>query len=420
MSHEFRTPLNSVLALSRLLLDRTDGELTPEQEIQVTYIRNSAESLFELVNDLLDLAKVEAGKITLHPVEFRVSELFGALRGMLRPLLLSSSISLVFESDPRASRRFGDERKCPQILRNFISNALKFTEAGEIRVAAGEGPGGFVTFRVSDTGIGIAPEDCERFTEFSQVDHPLQRKVRGTGLGLPLSKKLAELLGGSLGVESQLGLGSTFWLRIPLEFSSPDRYGTLTARAMPRLRRRQFSLLKTIMRRVSFTRKLCNRLPWSVISARSVREAENALRNVPPGAIVLDIVLEGEDTWNLLARLKNDPSTRSIPILVATSVDDQAKAMALGADMYMLKPLGGRQLLEALTSLIARQRGRRVLLIDDQDVSRYLLRQILLNPSIQFSEANTATEGLALAREARPDLVILDPMMPGMNGFEIY
>ena len=135
---------------------------------------------------------------------------------------------------------------------------------------------------------------------------------------------------------------------------------------------------------------------------------------------MLDIVLEGEDTWNLLARLKNDPSTRSIPILVATSVDDQAKAMALGADMYMLKPLGGRQLLEALTSLIARQRGRRVLLIDDQDVSRYLLRQILLNPSIQFSEANTATEGLALAREARPDLVILDPMMPGMNGFEIF
>ena len=305
MSHEFRTPLNSVLALSRLLLDRTDGELTPEQEIQVTYIRNSAESLFELVNDLLDLAKVEAGKITLHPVEFRFSELFGALRGMLRPLAVKFIDQPCFRIRSELPAVFGDEAKVSQILRNFISNALKFTEAGEIRVAAGEGPDGFVTFRVSDTGIGIAPEDCERiFQEFSQVDHPLQRKVRGTGLGLPLSKKLAELLGGSLGVESQLGLGSTFWLRIPLEFSSPG-----PVRNFDRPRHAETSppailVIEDHYETRLFYEKTLQSAPWSVISARSVREAENALRNVPPGAIVLDIVLEGEDTWNLLARLK--------------------------------------------------------------------------------------------------------------------
>jgi signal transduction histidine kinase len=227
MSHEFRTPLNSILALSRILLDRTDGDLTSEQEIQVTYIRKSAESLFELVNDLLDLAKVEAGKIVVRPVEFEVSALFGALRGMLRPLLVSSSLNLIFEDTGEIPALYTDEGKVSQILRNFISNALKFTEAGEVRVSAAvesvDGGEGLVVFRVRDTGIGIAPADQETiFQEFTQLDSALQRKVKGTGLGLPLSKKLAELLGGSVGVESELGAGSTFWLRIPRTYRAAE------------------------------------------------------------------------------------------------------------------------------------------------------------------------------------------------------
>ena len=180
MTHEFRTPLNSILALTHLLLDRCDGELMPEQERQVSFIRKSAESLTELVNDLLDLAKVEAGRIEIRPVEFRIGDLFGALRGMLRPLLVGDKVNLVFEDASSLPAMFSDEAKISQVLRNLISNALKFTEAGEIRVGASLSDGCF-TFTVKDDGIGIAPEHHELiFQEFSQLDGPIQRKVRGT------------------------------------------------------------------------------------------------------------------------------------------------------------------------------------------------------------------------------------------------
>lgn len=220
ISHEFRTPLNSIVSLSRFLLDRMDGELTPEQEKQVMFIRKSAEGLSELVNDLLDLAKVEAGKIVVHPSEFEVSDLFGTLRGMLRPLLAdNSSISLVFEEPVGIPMLRTDEGKVAQILRNFISNALKYTERGEVRVAAAMGSTNTVVFSVADTGIGIALEDQQRiFEEFIQLYNPMQKRVKGTGLGLPLSRKLAELLGGSVSVKSG-HVGSTFFAVIPLVYS---------------------------------------------------------------------------------------------------------------------------------------------------------------------------------------------------------
>ncbi len=204
MSHEFRSPLNSILALSGLLLDRSDGELTTEQDQQVGYIRRAAHDLLELVNDLLDLAKVEAGKVELRPSEFEAVNLFAALRGMLRPLLLSRSVDLVFGDASHIARIYSDEGKIAQILRNFISNALKFTERGEVRVTVDREGDDDVVFSVSDTGIGIAPEHIELiFQDFVQLDNPIQRRVKGTGLGLPLSKKLAGLLGGSVSGRQQ-------------------------------------------------------------------------------------------------------------------------------------------------------------------------------------------------------------------------
>src|ERR1700676_1177543 len=186
MSHEFRSPLNSILALSGLLLDRSDGDLTGEQVQQVEYVRRAAEDLLELVNDLLDLAKVEAGKLEVKPLEFRASNLFGALRGMLRPLLLNQSVNLVFEDVDQVPPIFADEGKVSQILRNFISNALKFTESGEVRVSAAMAGETEITFSVSDTGIGIAPENLDRiFEDFAQVDGPLQRRGKRTRIGPP-------------------------------------------------------------------------------------------------------------------------------------------------------------------------------------------------------------------------------------------
>jgi signal transduction histidine kinase len=224
MSHEFRVPINAILSLAHLLLDRIDGELTPEQDLQVSFIRKAAEDLAELVNDLLDLAKIEAGKITVRPSEFDVNTLFGTLRGMLRPLLLGETVDLVFETPADMPPLFTDESKVSQILRNFISNALKFTERGEVRVSARlASEGDRIILAVADTGIGIAPDDQEAiFEEFTQLENALQRRVKGTGLGLPLCRKLATLLGGRVEVDSQVGVGSTFSVVLPLRYQRPD------------------------------------------------------------------------------------------------------------------------------------------------------------------------------------------------------
>lgn len=219
MSHEFRTPLGSIRSIVRILLDEMDGHLTAEQRKQVSFIQTSAVELSEMVNDLLDLAKIEAGRISISPAWFEMVDLFHAIRGMFKPLLTSEAVSLILEEPVGIPRLYTDDTKVSQILRNFISNALKFTPRGEVRVTArSEGPDR-VTFSVADTGIGIAPEyHGAVFNDFVQIDSPLQRKWRGTGLGLSLSRKMAELLGGQVAMTSQPGVGSTFSLTIPIRF----------------------------------------------------------------------------------------------------------------------------------------------------------------------------------------------------------
>ena len=219
MSHEFRTPLGSIISIVRLLLDRLDGPLTAEQEKQIEFVRGAAIELTAMVDDLLDLAKIEAGRIVVSPDWFEMVDLFAALRGMFGPILASVSVSLIFEEPAGLTRVYTDHAKLAQILRNFVSNAIKFTQKGEIRVSAVADAEGFVTFAVADTGVGIAAEHHGAlFQDFAQVDSPIQKRWRGTGLGLSLSKRLAELLGGSVGMRSELGVGSTFYVRIPVRY----------------------------------------------------------------------------------------------------------------------------------------------------------------------------------------------------------
>ena len=219
-SHELRTPLSSIRALAKLLLDRMDGDLTPEQERQVRYIEAAAADLSELVNDLLDLAKIEAGRVEVQRAPVVVDHLFRALKGMLRPLVDEARVDLIFEPCDYAEAFESDEGKISQVLRNFISNALKFTEQGAVRVSAFHDPkADTITFAVADSGIGISPDNLQLiFEEFSQIEHPLQRRSKGTGLGLPLCRKLADLLGGRVDVVSQPAVGSTFSLVLPRVF----------------------------------------------------------------------------------------------------------------------------------------------------------------------------------------------------------
>jgi signal transduction histidine kinase len=222
ITHELRTPLNSIFNMTRILLGRMDGPLTPEQEVQVTLIQKAAVTLTDLVADLLDLARIEAGTTEIRLASFTVTDMFGALRGMFRPLLTSDEVGLVFDAPEHEITLTTDEGKLSQILRNLISNAIKFTERGEIRVSAKPTADDGLTFAVSDTGIGIAAQDQQRiFEDFSQVDSAIQRSVRGTGLGLPLSRKLAGLLGGTLELESIPGVGSRFELHLPRIYRPP-------------------------------------------------------------------------------------------------------------------------------------------------------------------------------------------------------
>jgi signal transduction histidine kinase len=217
MSHEFRTPLGSILSIASLLTDELDGPLSSEQHKQVAFVSNAARELSDMVDDLLDLAKIEAGRITISPAWFDMLDLFAALRGMFRPIVDTTAVDLIFEEPVGLPRLYTDDKKLAQILRNFIANSLKFTTRGEIRVSAQLENRDYVRFAVSDSGIGIAQElHGALFEDFSQVDSPLQKRLRGTGLGLSLCKRFAMLLGGEVGVQSTPGVGSTFFVIIPL------------------------------------------------------------------------------------------------------------------------------------------------------------------------------------------------------------
>jgi len=419
MSHEFRTPLNSMMALARILLDRTDGDLSGEQEKQVGFIRKAAEDLTELVNDLLDLAKVEAGKTEIHPAEFQVADLFGALRGMLRPLLVSESVRLLFDDPEGMPTVYGDEGKVSQILRNFISNALKFTERGEIRVRAEHDAGsGTLGFSVSDTGIGIAPEDLERiFGEYQQVQNPIQRRVKGTGLGLPLSKKLAALLQGSIDAQSRPGEGSTFRLRVPVTFV-PPRPEPVAVAEEPDPSRLPLLVVEDAPEAVEVYRTLLRGTEFQLHSVPSVQAARQTLRERRPVAVILDIQLRGEDTWGFLTEMK-DGDARDLPVVVITNVDDEAKAMSLGADAYLPKPVERPWLLHTLRGLTRTARPGSVLIVDDDELCRYTLADTLRDTPFGVLEAVDGIEGLRRAREDQPLAIFLDLDMPGLDGFQV-
>lgn len=418
MSHEFRTPLNSVLSLSQMLLQRLDGDLTTEQEKQISYIRSSAQSLQELVNDLLDLAKVEAGKSEVKPREFEVEDLFGALRGMLKPILHTAAVNLVFEEPVGLPSMHTDEGKLSQILRNFISNALKYTERGEVRVKAELVDESNVSFSVVDTGIGIARADQVRvFEEFVQVENRLQRTVKGTGLGLPLSRKLAQLLGGEVTLESELGVGSTFSVRVPIV---APQFRKAEPAAMPELQPDRVPLLLVEdNRETAFLISKCfESTEFQLIPAHTLESAHDFFLRSQPAAVILDLLIEGESSWNLLSAWRQERPGLPV-IVVSVMAGEEKRALALGASAFLKKPINRDQLIKNVRAVTHRGPLRKLLLIDDNELARYSLREVLAAARIDILEARTGREGLRLVAEEHPDAVFLDLIMPDMTGFEV-
>jgi signal transduction histidine kinase len=326
VTHELRTPLNSIVSLARLMLGHIDGPLNSEQEKQVNFILRSAQNLTEMVNDLLDLAKIEAGKSTVIPSAFTVQTLFAGLRGMFRPLATNPTVKLIFETPEKSLDLFTDEGKLSQILRNFISNALKFTEQGTVLVTAepipaSEDPAGrSVRFSVRDTGVGIAPEHHALvMQEWGQAPAPASGKsgrAKGSGLGLPLSRSLAELLGGSIGFTSALGQGSCFYVTLPAlaqpatETSEPET----------------LSLPKHILivdddevARYLLRRQLGNLTNAPIEEAPSGVAALEAIAANPPRLVFLDLVMPGMSGHEVAKLLRAQPATAHLPIVLHTS-----------------------------------------------------------------------------------------------------
>jgi signal transduction histidine kinase len=360
MTHEFRTPLNSIHALSDLLLEGTDGQLNTEQHKQVTYILRSCEQLSELVNDLLDLAKVEAGKVTVRPENFSIADLFGALKGALRPLIMqNAAVRLEFDTDGDLPSMYSDQGKIAQILRNLISNAFKFTSRGEVRIAAQATRSDRIRFTVRDTGIGIAPEDTQRvFDEYIQVERAQVNAPRGTGLGLPLSRRLAELLGGTLVVDSQVGVGSLFTLDLPVCYSgsgempivhesnripatSPDKPTILLIDDDDVAR----YLLRSVLPRHA-----------DVIETTNGREGLEVIRQRRPHAVFLDLMMSEITGETVLERIQMEPDIAHIPVIIYTSmvIDEPLRRRLSGAKAILSKRTHSREqtsvdVLQALT-----------------------------------------------------------------------
>lgn len=420
VSHEFRTPLNSIVSLARLLLDRLDGDLTHEQAKQIRYIESSARDLQEMVNDLLDLAKVEAGKIRIRSKRFEVHELFSALKGMLKPLLAdNNSVDLIFEDAGELAPLHTDEGKVSQILRNLISNALKFTPKGQVCVSARMVDSRDVLFTVADTGIGIATEHHETiFREFSQVENPLQDRYRGTGLGLPLCRNLAMLLGGGIWLESELGKGTTFYCRVPAVYVGESIGGEdSTAMPAPEFDRAPVLFLEDNPETAHIFEMGLRNSEFQPILASTVAQAEVWTARHTPAAVVADLYIGDELAWGFIARTRE--KWPDLPLIVTSAYDAANAVQARGGSLFLPKPLDREVLLRELRRLTVQTAPRRVLLVDDNEVSRYILRDLLNQPWLDIREAGNGLEAMAALEESLPDALILDLLMPDVSGFEI-
>ena len=422
VSHEFRTPLTSILGLTQLLVEGSDGELNPEQQKQVKFIRTSAEELMTLVTDLLDLSKIESGTATLRITTFSAADFTGDLRGALRPLLPPGSpVTLTFDCQEPDFSLETDRSKLAQILRNLVSNALKFTVNGTVLVRIRQTDDGRAELSVTDTGVGIPADHVDRvFEEFTQIENPLQEQVKGTGLGLPIVRRLTEILGGEVSVESTVGEGSTFTVVVPLVHPDAVEMKRVEVQSEQRDPGKVPVLVVEDDRRSLFVyERYLSNAGFQVIPARTVDAARRALSQELPVAIVLDVVLEEENTWNFLADVKRDPRTQHVPVLVVTVSEKGEAARALGADEFWLKPIDQGRLLRKLQALITKERPVKVLVVDDDERARYLMRKHISGSQYELFEASSGETGVALAHEIRPDVIFLDFLLEHMTAFDV-
>jgi signal transduction histidine kinase/CheY-like chemotaxis protein len=418
MSHELRTPLNAVIGFSEVLLERMFGDLNERQDEYVRDIWSSGKHLLELLNDILDLSKVEAGRMDLEWSTFSVREALENGLALMRERAARKSISLILEVSPEIGLFHADELRFRQVVLNLLSNAVKFTpEAGEVVVrATSDGPEVLVT--VTDTGIGVAPADQARIFESFQQGGRGAQQHEGTGLGLTLCRRIVGLLGGRMWLESEVGRGSTFGFAVPL--------GALESAQAPRSdespphRGPLVVIIEDDRRSLDLLRLYLEGAGVEVVGVRDGATGLEVVRQQRPSAVVLDIRLPGMDGWDVLATLKADPATAPIPVVVVSMVDERGRGFALGAAEYLVKPVSRDDVLSALTRVTVLPDSNRTLLaIDDDPLVIELVKAVLEPEGWQVLGAADGETGVALARSRQPAVVLLDLLLPGMDGFEI-
>jgi len=441
MSHELRTPLNAIIGYSEMLQEEAQDLGQPAFVPDLKKINTAGKHLLELINAVLDLSKIEAGKMELYLERFDVAALVEEIGAVVQPLAARKSNRLVVSCPPDTGEMRADQTKVRQALFNLLSNACKFTESGTVSLTVrrewvSEQRAHWIVFAVADTGIGMTEEQIGRlFQDFSQADAATARRFGGTGLGLALSRRLCRMMGGDITVQSEPGLGSTFTIRLPAEVAeagatpreaSPPGQGQDTAApgmeegTVPSAGRSE-ALAGTVLViddepavRDIVTRFL-GREGFRVMTAASGEEGLRFARQVAPDVITLDVLMPGMDGWAILAALKADPLLANIPVVMLTIVEEKNLGYALGAADYLVKPLDRDRLIE----VIRRHRPERpVLVVDDDPELRGLIRRVLEREGHTVIEAENGMIGLARARERQPGLVLLDLIMPEMDGFD--
>ncbi|MGQ9710549.1 MAG: GAF domain-containing protein [Anaerolineae bacterium] len=430
MSHELRTPLNSIIGFSRVILKGIDGPITEQQRQDLEAIFNSGQHLLGLINDILDISKIEAGKMEL---SFESTDLREIIRGVM-----STAIALVKDKPIELQQSvpadlptiIADSRRIRQVLLNLVSNAAKFTDQGFIQVEA-RVEGDNVLISVSDSGIGIPPEKLPHiFDAFTQVDASPSRKYGGTGLGLTISKSFIELHGGRIWVESEVGKGTTFTFTLPIQ--GPPQIGPEAEpkaeeapsegvpSPVPEMPGRVVLCVDDDEGVITLFRRYLDKQGYRVVGLSDPFRVVEEARRIRPFAITLDVMMPGKDGWQVIQELKADPETRDIPVVMCTIVSEKGRGLSLGAADYLVKPILEQDLLAALDRLDREEGRHRVLVVDDKPDDLHLLRRMIeAQGGYEVIEASSGQEAVLLVHQRRPHIVILDLMMPEMDGFAV-